>query len=97
MDGPEFPAQFFEAARDQDEALAILRAADTTVRWSYVSPPPKDLVFGDKTGTYRAEARDTPITDEDGQSWITIGDFASAVIDVVERAQFVRERFTVAY
>jgi putative NADH-flavin reductase len=97
VDAPGFPAPFLATARDQGEALAIFRASDTALRWSYVSPPPKDLVFGAKTGRYRAEARDTPITDEAGQSRITIGDFASAVVDAVERDQFVGQRFTVAY
>ena len=41
----------------------ILRAAQTPVAWSYVSPPPLHLMPGEKTGHYRAEARDTPRTD----------------------------------
>lgn len=97
VDSPDFPAQYLQTARDQAEALAILRAAQTPVAWSYVSPPPLYLVPGDKTGHYRAEARDTPIADEKGESRISVGDYAAAVIDTLENESFIHARFTVAY
>ncbi|MFI6317120.1 alpha/beta fold hydrolase [Nonomuraea sp. NPDC050556] len=97
VDSPNFPAMYLETARDQGEALEIFRAAETTVRWSYVSPPPVHLVPGDKSGTYRAEARDTPILDADGQSRITTGDYAAAIVDALENSSFVGQRFTTAY
>lgn len=97
VDSPDFPPQYLQTARDQAEALAILRAAQTTVAWSYVSPPPLYLVPGDKTGHYRAEARDTPIADEKGESRISVGDYAAAVIDTLENESFIHARFTVAY
>jgi putative NADH-flavin reductase len=97
VDAPDFPPQYLETARDQAEALDILRAAQTTVAWSYVSPPPVHLVPGERTGRYRAEVRDTPITDQDGQSRITVGDYAAAVVDAIENGSFIKARFTVAY
>jgi hypothetical protein len=50
-----------------------------------------------KIGHYRAEARDTPIADEKGESRISVGDYAAAVIDTLENESFIRARFTVAY
>lgn len=97
IDSQDFPAQYLETARNQSEALEIFRGADTPVQWSYASPPPVHLVPGDKTGIYRAEARDTPIGDENGESRISIGDFASAIVDALEECSFTRKRFTVAY
>ncbi|WP_354637638.1 alpha/beta fold hydrolase [Kitasatospora camelliae] len=97
VDAPDFPPQYLETARDQAEALDVLRAADTTVDWSYVSPPPMYLVPGEPTGSYRAEARDTPLTDAEGVSRISVGDFACAVVDAIEEGAFLRRRFTVAY
>jgi putative NADH-flavin reductase len=97
VDSPDFPPQYLQTARDQAEALAILRAAQTPVAWSYVSPPPLSLMPGEKTGHYRAEARDTPIADEKGQSRISVGDYAAAVIDTLENESFIHARFTVAY
>lgn len=97
VDSPDFPAEYLQTARDQAEALAILRAAQTPVEWSYASPPPVHLVPGEKTGRYRAEARDTPLADERGQSRISVGDYAAAVIDALENRSFVGARFTVGY
>jgi putative NADH-flavin reductase len=97
VDSPDFPPQYLQTARDQAEALAILRAAQTPVAWSYVSPPPLSLVPGEKTGHYRAEARDTPIADEKGESRISVGDYAATVIDTLENESFIHARFTVAY
>ncbi len=59
--------------------------------------PPVHLVPGDKTGCYRAEARDTPLVDERGESRISVGDYAAAIVDTVENGSFVRARFTVGY
>lgn len=44
-----------------------------------------------------AEARDTPIADEKGESRISVGDYAAAVIDALENESFIHARFTVAY
>lgn len=97
VDSPNFPPQYLETARDQGEALEIFRASESTVAWSYVSPPPVHLIPGEATGTYRAEARDTPIADANGESRISVGDYASAIVDALQNGSFIRERFTVSY
>lgn len=97
VDSPDFPPEYLETALDQAEALAILRAARTPVEWSYASPPPVHLVPGEKTGRYRAEARDTPLVDGHGESRVCVGDYAAAVVDTVENGSFIRARFTVGY
>jgi putative NADH-flavin reductase len=74
-----------------------LRAAQCPVQWSYVSPPPVYLVPRDKTDRYRAEVRNTPPVDERGDSRVSVGDYAAAVVDTVENGCFVRARFTVGY
>lgn len=96
VDDPDFPPQHRGTARDQADALDILRGSDGPVVWSYASPPPMYLVPGRRTGRYRAEARDTPLVDESGESRVSVGDYAAAVVDAVEDGSFERERFTVA-
>ena len=98
VDSPSFPAPYLETARDQADALDLLRTAGpgSGVEWSYVSPPPVHLVPGGREGGYRAEARDTPLTDERGDSRVTVGDLAAAVVDAVEDRSFLGQRFTVA-
>ncbi|MFC7548859.1 NAD(P)-dependent oxidoreductase [Plantactinospora sp. GCM10030261] len=97
VDAPHFPAQYKQTTLDQAAALRILVEGGNGIAWSYLSPPPVHLVPGDRTGRYRAEARDTPITDERGESRITVADFAAAAVDALEQHTFVRQRFTVAY
>ncbi|CAG6390751.1 alpha/beta fold hydrolase [Streptomyces cocklensis] len=97
VDAPDFPAAYLETARDQAAALDILRGSDSPLKWTYVSPPPVHLEPGPKTGRYRTEARDTPLTDSEGRSRISTGDYAAAVLDAVEQPVFVHQRFTAAY
>ncbi|MFB7947501.1 alpha/beta fold hydrolase [Kitasatospora phosalacinea] len=94
VDSPGFPAQYLETARDQTAALDLLRAADTPVEWTYFSPPPVHLVPGARTGRYRVAATDAPLTNAEGLSRLTTGDFASAAVDALERGSFPRARIT---
>jgi len=97
VDAPDFPNAYRETALDQAAALDLLRAADTPVRWTYLSPPPLHLVPGPKTGCYRTEARDTPLVGSDGDSRVSTGDYAAAVVDLLEGGAFPRQRVTVGY
>ena len=97
VDSPDFPQEYKGEALAQAEALDLLRGADRVVDWSYASPPPVNLVDGERTGRYRARAGDLPVVDAAGESRITVPDYAAAIVDTVERARFVGERFTAAY
>jgi putative NADH-flavin reductase len=55
------------------------------------------LVEGERTGRYRVRAGDLPITDAQGESRITIPDYAAAIVDTLESDRFVGARFTAAY
>jgi putative NADH-flavin reductase/pimeloyl-ACP methyl ester carboxylesterase len=97
VDSPDFPQQYRGEALAQAQALEILRDANGAVDWSYVSPPPVHLVEGEPTGRYRVRAGDLPISDEQGESRITVPDYAAAIVDAVESGSFVGQRFTTAY
>jgi putative NADH-flavin reductase len=97
VDSPQFPEQYKAEALAQARALEILRDANGAVDWSYASPPPTDLVEGDRTGRYRVRAGDLPITDWKGQSRISVPDYAAAIVDTIESGRFVGARFTAAY
>ncbi|MER7004676.1 NAD(P)H-binding protein [Dactylosporangium sp. NPDC000555] len=97
VDSPDFPAAYRQTAQDQAAALELLRASSGPVSWTYASPPPVHLVDGARTGRYRTEARDTPLTDAAGESRISIPDFAAAIVDTIEQRGYDRQRFTVAY
>jgi uncharacterized protein len=97
VDSPGFPAEYKQDALAQARALEILRDADGALDWSYASPPPALLVDGERTGSYRVRAGDLPITDADGESRITVPDYAAALLDTLEAGRFVGKRFTAAY
>ena len=97
VDLPEFPALYKPEALAQAEALQTLRSSAGEVEWTYVSPPPVDFVPGEKTGSYRVQAGDSVLTDDNGQSRVSVGDFAAAIIDELESPRFIGQRFTVAY
>ncbi|MEV6924605.1 alpha/beta fold hydrolase [Dactylosporangium sp. NPDC051485] len=97
VDSPDFPAAYRQTAQDQAAALDLLRSSSGPVSWTYASPPPVHLVDGARTGHYRTEARDTPLTDAAGESRISIPDYAAAIVDTIEQGGYDRQRVTVAY
>jgi putative NADH-flavin reductase/pimeloyl-ACP methyl ester carboxylesterase len=97
IDSPDFPPEYKIDALAQARALELLRAADGIVDWSYASPPPVHLVEGERTGSYRVRAGDLPITDGQGESRISVPDYAAAIVDTLESGRFVGARFTAAY
>lgn len=91
---PGFPVALAEEAAAQHRALQQYRSVDD-VSWTYLSPP-AHLEPGRRTGRYRT-GRDTLLTDERGDSTISIEDYAVALVDELERPTGDRARITVAY
>ncbi|MGI5347654.1 NAD(P)-dependent oxidoreductase [Streptomyces sp. CA-250714] len=76
------------------EALEYLRGVHD-VRWTNISPA-ATIEPGARTGTYRI-GKDELVVDENGESHISMEDYAVAVLDEIENPKHVRERFTVAH
>ena len=95
LDTPDFPS----AAKPV--ALAHARALDEVYRgvedldWTYVSPAP-EIGPGERTGEFRIGG-DEVLADSEGQSRISIPDFAIAFTDELEHGDSLRRRITVAY
>ncbi|KGJ88669.1 NAD(P)-dependent oxidoreductase [Colwellia psychrerythraea] len=84
----------------RDIALACLEQHNIcldneSVNWSYLSPPAV-IAPGERTGLFRI-GTDELLVDEQGQSNISLEDFAIAVLDEAEFVKHTRKRFTVAY
>jgi putative NADH-flavin reductase len=94
VDLPGFPAEYKQGALATREALTLLRK-EPSLEWSFLSPS-ADLSPGQRTGRFRL-GKDQMLTDTNGQSRISIQDYAMAMIDEVERPAHVRQRFTVGY
>jgi len=91
---PHFPAELAEEAAAQRRALEYYRTVDD-VSWTYISPP-AHLEPGERTGRYRS-GRDVLLSDERGESKISMEDYAVAFVDELERPTGVHARLTVAY
>ena len=94
MDTPEFPAAWKSLAKSAADALAVYRR-EKVLEWTYLSPA-GFIEPGDRTGKYRT-GDDTLVTDGQGKSFISMEDYAVAVVDELEKPRHVRKRFTVAY
>ncbi len=93
MDTPEFPEEYKSVAYAMDQALDFLQN-DGKSNWSFFSPP---ALFepGPKTGKYQL-GDDFLLTDQSGQSKISMEDYAVAMIDIIEQNKFNQRRFTVS-
>jgi putative NADH-flavin reductase len=97
VDLPDFPAEHRAEALAQAQSLELLRESNSTLDWTYLSPPPEHLERAPKRGGYRVTAGDHPVIDANGESRISAGDLAAALLDELERPQFSRQRYTVGY
>jgi putative NADH-flavin reductase len=82
-------------ARSSVDALDWLRAEVKDVPWTFFSPAGR-ITPGMRTGKFRI-GTDTVVTDANGQSAISIEDYAVAMVDEMEKPQFINRRFTVGY
>ena len=94
VDLPGFPAEYKQGALATREALNMLRQ-ETDLEWSFLSPS-ADLFPGQRTGTFRL-GTDQLLKDANGDSRISVQDYAMAMIDEVEKPNHIRQRFTVGY
>jgi len=94
IDQPDFPAQWKDGAQRTAAFLDQLRG-ETELDWAFVSPAAM-LAPGRRTGHYRVGG-DQLLTDSDGESRISLEDYAVAMLDEIERPQHHRKRFSVAY
>jgi len=92
VDTPDFPEAYKAPALAHREALKIYRQ-EKDLEWTYISPA-AEIAPGERTGKYRT-AKDQLLTDEQGKSFISMEDFAIAVVDEIENPKHIRERFTV--
>ena len=94
LDTPEFPAQWKATAEGARDALTLLRS-EPALDWTMLSPSAM-LQPGSRTGTFRLGG-DQLLVDAQGESRISLQDFAVAMVDELEHPTHSRRRFTVGY
>ncbi len=94
VDSPSFP----EVARG--EALAGCEFLEALKRlheisWTFICPSAL-FVRGERTGRYRL-GLDSLLIGENGKSWVSMEDYAIALLDELERGRHPAQRITVGY
>lgn len=94
IDTEEFPVIYKPTAEGARTALQQLRA-QTAQTWTMLSPA-AEIFPGERTAQFRL-GTDTLLTDADGNSRISVQDYAIAMLDELENPQHANRRFSVAY
>jgi uncharacterized protein len=94
VDTPQFPAEWKSGADEQRKSLEVFRM-EKDLDWTFFSPAIM-IEPGPRTGKFRL-GKDNPVFDENGNSDISYDDYAIALIDELEKPQFVKQRFTIGY
>lgn len=94
VDSPEFPPQYKAGALATLNALDQLQG-EPELEWSFLAPA-AELKPGKRTGVFRL-GKDQLLVDKNGQSSISVEDYAVAMLDELEKPTHVRQRFAVGY
>ncbi|WP_420475563.1 NAD(P)-dependent oxidoreductase [Noviherbaspirillum sp. ST9] len=94
LDTPGFPDMYRPTAEGAREALKLLRE-EPHLNWTLLSPSAV-IAPGERTGKFRLGA-DQLLVNEQGDSRISVEDYAVAMVDELERPAHARKRFTVGY
>jgi len=95
MDTGVIPESFMPAIKSLAEVLYSLQKEEKELNWAYFSPA-GNIAPGEKKGKYRM-GKDELIVNENGESSISVEDFADAMLNEVENPQHHNERFTIGY
>jgi putative NADH-flavin reductase len=94
IDDPGFPDWVRPGSLATIDALAQLRK-EPGLDWSFLAPS-AELQPGQRTGKFRLGG-DQLLVDANGNSRISVQDYAVAMIDELEKPAHVRKRFTAGY
>jgi putative NADH-flavin reductase len=94
VDTPNFPDAYKAEALAGRDFLNALRG-EQQIDWTFLSP---SALFepGERTGKFRV-GEETLLSDAAGKSWISMEDYAIAMLDEIEKPAHSRQRFTVGY
>ena len=94
IDQPNFPEVARPEATAGRDFLNVLKT-ERDLDWTFLSP---SAFFGpgERTGKFRV-GKDQLLTAADGQSKISMEDYAVALADEIEQPKHRRQRFTVGY
>ncbi len=98
VDTGTLPQEWLPGVRSLGEFYLNTLMNENDIDWVFLSPAANlgNLQPGTRTGSYRV-GKDDLLTDKKGDSFISVEDYAVAMVDELEAPKHHKERFTVAY
>lgn len=98
MDTGTLPEAWLPGVKSLGKFYLDTLSKEKDIDWVFLSPAANlgNLQYGKRTGKYRV-GKDDLLVDEKGDSFISVEDYAMAMIDELENPKHHKERFTVAY
>ena len=96
IDSGIIPTEILPAVKGLAEFFLNTLKNEKEIDWIFFSPAGTYLDNGKRTGIFRL-GKDDLIVDADGNSTISIEDYAIAMVDELENEQHHQERFTIGY
>ncbi len=95
VDSGAIPAEIMGGVRSLGEFYLDTLSKEKAIDWVFFSPA-GSLEPGEASGVYRL-GKDDLIVDSEGNSRITVGDYAKDMVDELESPRHHQERFTIGY
>lgn len=95
MDTSTFPQEILPGVKGLAKVLTDFLLPEKDIDWVFFSPA-GNIFPGERTAKFRL-GKDNLIVDNDGNSNISVQDYAVAMIDELENANHHQERFTIGY
>lgn len=95
MDSGVIPEEILPGVKSLGRFYLDILSNEAGIDWVFFSPA-GELLPGPKKGGY-CLGKDNLVTDKDGKSQITVGDYAEAMVDELENPAHHKERFTIGY
>ncbi|MBO1364039.1 NAD(P)-dependent oxidoreductase [Prevotella sp. A2931] len=96
MDTGALPAEIIDGVRSLASFYLDDLTKENDIDWVFFSPAGMFDTEGKKTGKFRI-GKDDLITDAEGNSHISVEDYAVAMVDELEKPTHHKERFTIGY
>ena len=87
----QFPKSIYPVGMNMAKALDLLR--DSRIMWTFFSPAIQFDATGKRSGEYTL-GTEWIILNQTGESYISYPDYAIALMDEIEKSQFICKRFT---
>ena len=95
MDADDVPAKLLHGIKSLGEFYLNTLRKENDIDWIFLSPA-ANMTPGERTGKFRI-GKDDLVVDVNGDSNISVEDYAVAMVDELEQKHHHKERFTIGY